>query len=168
MHGDATPRTFLTYTLDWCRHLLDPSGKVHIRDTCRAAASSSVAGPARTTALHKQLSELRASGIPLCHRSTRFLATDDEVTASAFVDAWAGQPLTDVPYATCMASVAIGPIGLQQPSTIFVGTEAAGLCLIDNTTFAISKSWRLEGAPAHMVATGANSPLRSCRSHTCN
>jgi hypothetical protein len=101
-----------------------------------------------------RLADLRTAGVPLCRRSLRLLACDDDVTAGAFFSAWAHLPLVATPYATCMAGIPLGLVEEGSPSTFFVGHEASGVCLVDNTTFAVSKSWQLDSVPVFMSATG--------------
>jgi hypothetical protein len=121
----------------------------------RKAAAEAAPGPGRAHSLAQRLIQLRDNGVPLCNRSKTFLSAEDNVTASAYLTAWVGHPLSDTPYATCMSSIPLSSPDEGVPSSVFVGDEACGISLLDTSSFSIARSWKADGVPSCMCATGA-------------
>lgn len=103
-----------------------------------------------------RLRSLSEAGIALCRRSRRLEATSDDITAAAYIAAWRGQPLADPPYATVITKLHVSSPGMSNVAQLIIGHEAAGVVLMDNTSFTVTMSWELEGVPAMIDVIGAH------------
>eukprot|EP00892_Ulva_mutabilis_P006281 jgi/Ulvmu1/4024/UM189_0008.1 len=102
-----------------------------------------------------RLRVLSEAGIPLCRRSRRLEATSDDITAAAYIAAWRGLPLADPPYITVISKLYVLTPESSAAAMPVVGHEAAGVALLDNSSFAVKQSWELEGVPAFINVVGA-------------
>lgn len=103
-----------------------------------------------------RLRSLSEAGIALCRRSRRLEATSDDITAAAYIAAWRGQPLADPPYATVITKLHVSSPEMSNVAQLIIGHEAAGVVLMDNTSFTVTMSWELEGVPAMIEVIGAH------------
>lgn len=111
-----------------------------------------------------KLRSVADSGVTLCRRSSRLVEAADDSTAEAFISAWRDRPVVNPPFVTCIAVLhlqapaAAGLAGAAPsqpvPSTVVVGTEASGVCILSNTTFKVEKEWQMENVPSMMCTHG--------------
>ena len=107
-----------------------------------------------------QLTQLQASGIALCKRSSAVLHCDDQAMASAYMQTHTADALIDTPHTTCLTSIAVSAgssAASASESTVAVGAEDGTVHLIDGAALAVATSWDVGGAPVAMVSTGTQS-----------
>jgi hypothetical protein len=111
----------------------------------------------------RKLQALAASGIKLCRRSERLLASEDDSTAQAYITAWRGRAVVTPPFVTAMVTLSLkytGALNLDAaarakiPSTIVVATEAQGILLLNNTNFTVTKEWYMDSVASMMCTHG--------------
>lgn len=114
-----------------------------------------------------RLRSLSEAGIPLCRRSRRLEATSDDITAAAYIAAWRGLPLADPPFITVISKLYVSLPEASNAAMLVVGHEAAGVALLDNTSFAVTKAWELDGPPAMIDVIGTSFQQAFCCLRPC-